>query len=302
LLSVHGLVKTDPDLEEALEDQKLYFTNWDVLQVGDKTLYPGDTVTIPMEKLRSMSPGRGGDLAHWLIPKLMANETGGDRGRAWQASPPPLVREGVKVQTQWLYQFLKEPEQIRYTTVLRMPKFNMDDAEAMALANYFAAVDGAEFPYQSNRRQTADYIDEQEAAHKAAFANAPQDRLTSGWKLVTTGQCTKCHQVGGRLYTASADPKDVRGPNLDRVEKRLRSDWVQLWITNPVWMTPYTSMPQVYAADGDGKYMPEYLGGKGGQQIDATVDALLNYYKLLERHGKAEAPPATPAAPAAPAN
>ena len=303
LLSVHGLVKTEPDMEEAPEDRKLYFTNWDVLQVGDKTLYPGDTVTVAVDKIQSMLPGRGGDLAHWLVPKLMANETGGDRGRAWQASPPPLVREGVKVQTQWLYQFLKEPEQIRYTTVLRMPKFNMDDAEAMALANYFAAVDGAEFPYQSNERQTADYLAEQEAAHAAAFANAPQDRLTAGWKLVTTGQCTKCHQVGGRLYTISADPKDVRGPNLDRVEKRLRSDWVQLWITNPVWTTPYTSMPQVYAADSDGKYMPEYLGGKGGMQIDATVDALLNYYKLLERHGKAEAPPAAPVAvpPAEPA-
>ena len=82
------------------------------------------------------------------------------------------------------------------------------------------------------------------------------------------------------------------------LEKRLRPDWVQLWITNPVWMTPYTSMPQVYAADG--KIMPEYLGGQGEPQIKATVDALLNYYKLLERHGKAEAPPTPPAA-AAPA-
>jgi hypothetical protein len=267
-----------------------------VLKVGDKTLYPGDPVSVPVNKVQSQTMGRGGDLAHWLVPQLMTKETPDDRGRAWQASPPPLVREGFKVQTQWLYQFLKEPEQIRYTTVLRMPKFNMDDAEAMVLANYFAAVDGAEFPYQSNERQTADYIAEQETAHAAAFAGAPQDRLTAGWKMVTTGQCIKCHQVGGRLYAASNDPKDIRGPNLDRVEKRLRPDWVQLWITNPVWMTPYTSMPQVYAADG--KIMPEYLGGQGEPQIKATVDALLNYYKLLERHGKAEAPPTPPAAPA----
>ncbi len=296
LLSVHGLLKQEPDKEELPEDQVLVFTSWDVLKVGDKTIYPGDPVSVPVNKVQSQSMGRGGELAHWLVPQLMTKETPNDRGRAWQASPPPLVREGFKVQTQWLYQFLKEPEQIRYTTVLRMPKFNMDDAEAMALANYFAAVDGAEFPYQSNERQTADYIAERETAHAAAFAGAPQDRLTAGWKMVTTGQCTKCHQVGGRLYAASTDPKDIRGPNLDRVEKRLRPDWVQLWITNPVWMTPYTSMPQVYAADG--KIMPEYLGGQGGPQIDATVDALLNYYKLLERHGKAEAPPTPPAAPA----
>ncbi len=297
LLSVHGLLKQEPDKEELPEDQVLVFTSWDVLKLGDKTIYPGDPVSVPVNKVQSQSMGRGGDLAHWLVPQLMTKETPNDRGRAWQASPPPLVREGIKVQTQWLYQFLKEPEQIRYTTVLRMPKFNMDDAEAMALANYFAAVDGAEFPYQSNERQTADYIAEQESAHSAAFAGAPQDRLTAGWKMLTTGQCIKCHQVGGRLYAASTDPKDIRGPNLDRVEKRLRPEWIQLWITNPVWMTPYTSMPQVYAADG--KIMPEYLGGQGEPQIKATVDALLNYYKLLERHGKAEAPATPPPADAA---
>ncbi len=296
LLSVHGLVKAEIDKEDAPEDQVLVVTSWDVLQVGDKTLYPGDAVSIPVAKLQSRGNGRGGEFAHWLVPQLVAKETAGDRDRAWQASPPPLIREGFKVQTPWLYQFLKEPEQLRHTTVLRMPKFNMDDAEALALANYFASVDGAEFPYQSNLRQTADYINAREAAHEAAFPGVGHDRLTAGWKMLTTGQCTKCHQVGGRAYVSLDPAKDIRGPNLDRVERRLRPDWVQLWVTNPKWMTPYTSMPQVYAADA--AVMPEYLGGQGGEQIDATVDALMNYYKLLERHGKAEAPPTPPAAPA----
>lgn len=298
-LTIHGLVKAEPDPEELPEDQTLVVTNWDNIQVGDKTLFPGDSVTIPVGKILSRGTGRGGDLAHWLAPQLKANETAGDGDRAWQASPPPLVREGHKVQTPWLYSFLKEPGQIRYTTVLRMPKFNMDDAEALTLANYFAAVDGAAFPYQDNSRQNPDYLAQAEAAHAQAFAGAPHDRVTAGWKLLTTGQCTKCHQVGGRPYVSTDPSKDIRGPNLDQVEKRLRSDWVQLWVTNPKWVTPYTSMPQVYAADA--KIMPEYLGGDPVGQLNATVDALLNYYKLLERHGKAEAPPATPAPAAAPA-
>lgn len=298
LLTVRGLVKTEPDLEELPEDQVLVVTNWDVLTVGDKTLYPGDSVQIPVNKLSSRDQGRGGDFAHWLVPQLMDRETAGDRDRAWQASPPPLIREGHKVQTPWLYQFLKEPEQIRHTTVLRMPQFNMDDREAMSLANYFAAVDGAEFPYQSNERQNPEYLSQRESAHAAAFAGVPHDRLTAGWKLLTTGQCTKCHQVGGRAYVSTDPSKDIRGPNLDRVEKRLRSNWVQLWVTNPKWVTPYTSMPQVYAANAPSPVMPEYLGGQGAQQIDATVDALLNYYKLLERFGKVETPPA-PATPPA---
>ena len=177
LLAVHGLVKVEPDTEELPEDQVLTFTNWDVLKVGEKTLYPGDAVSIPVAKLQSRDLGRGGSFAHWLVPQLVSKETAGDRDRAWQASPPPLIREGFKVQTPWLYQFLKEPVQLRHTTVLRMPKFNMDDAEAMSLANYFAAVDGAEFPYQSNERQTAEYINAREAAHTAAFAGAPSGPL-----------------------------------------------------------------------------------------------------------------------------
>jgi hypothetical protein len=296
LLSMHGLVKAEPDPEELPEDQILVVNNWDHLQIGDKTYFPGDSITIPATKVVSRSMGRGGDLAHWLAPQLKAKETAGDNDRAWQASPPPLVREGVKVQTPWLYQFLKEPHQIRHTTVLRMPKFNMDDKEAMALANYFAAVDNAEFPYQENTRQNPDYLQAAEEAHAKAFAGVPHDRLTAGWKLVTTGQCTKCHQVGGLQYVSLDPAKDIRGPNLDQVEKRLRSDWVQLWVTNPKWVTPYTSMPQVYAADAS--IMPEYIGGQPAGQIDATVDALLNYLKLLERHGKAPPPPAAAPAPA----
>jgi cytochrome c551/c552 len=293
MLAIHGLVKAEPDPEEALEDQILVVNNWDHLQIGDKTYFPGDSITIPAAKVQSRTMGRGGDLAHWLAPQLKANETAGDNDRAWQASPPPLVREGQKVQTPWLYQFLKEPHQIRHTTVLRMPKFNIDDKEALALANYFAAVDNAEFPYQENTRQNPDYLAAAEAAHAKAFAGVPHDRLTAGWKLVTTGQCTKCHQVGGLQYVSLDPSKDIRGPNLDQVEKRLRPDWVQLWVTNPKWVTPYTSMPQVYAADAS--IMPEYIGGQPAGQIDATVDALLNYLKLLERHGKAPPPPATPA-------
>lgn len=296
LLTMHGLVKAEPDPEELPEDQILVVNNWDHLQIGDKTYFPGDSITIPATKVVSRSMGRGGDLAHWLAPQLKAKETAGDNDRAWQASPPPLVREGVKVQTPWLYQFLKEPHQIRHTTVLRMPKFNMDDKEAMALANYFAAVDNAEFPYQENTRQNPDYLQAAEEAHAKAFAGVPHDRLTAGWKLVTTGQCTKCHQVGGLQYVSLDPAKDIRGPNLDQVEKRLRSDWVQLWVTNPKWVTPYTSMPQVYAADAS--IMPEYIGGQPAGQIDATVDALLNYLKLLERHGKAPPPPAAAPAPA----
>ena len=123
--------------------------------------------------LVNYQPGRGGDFAEWLVEDLMKSKTGGNRSLAWQASPPPLYQEGFKVQTPWLYQFLLEPSQIRYTTVLRMPKFNMSEKEARTLANYFAAVDGAEFPYQEQGPKNAEYLasTEAELAHEGLLKN-----------------------------------------------------------------------------------------------------------------------------------
>ena len=76
--------------------------------------------------------------------------------------PPPLIGEGNKVQTAWLHDFLLDPYPIRPAVFLRMPKFNMSSAEATALANYFAAVDNADFPYVAA------------AEHAAGVASWPQ--------------------------------------------------------------------------------------------------------------------------------
>jgi mono/diheme cytochrome c family protein len=60
---------------------------------------------------------------------------------ARSALPPPLFREGERVQPRWLFQFLLNPQPVRpqHHMRLRMPRFNMSSDEAMALANYFGA-------------------------------------------------------------------------------------------------------------------------------------------------------------------
>src|SRR5690606_16951068 len=72
--------------------------------------------------------------------------------------PPPLVREGRKVEPAWLHSFLLNPYPIRPAAVLRMPKFNMSSHEAEKLVNYFAAVDSVDFPYEFNPRQQPDRL------------------------------------------------------------------------------------------------------------------------------------------------
>ena len=305
VLKATGYAQRFPDPEEDPEFQMYSFVLWDPIRLEDgRMIMPGQPMPVSVPMLKSQDPGRGGELAEWLVKQLPGNEPGvNDVNEARQAAPPPLVKEGYKVQTPWLYQFLKNPEQLRFTTVLRMPKFNMDDAEAQSLANYFAAVDKAPYPYQSIPERQAEYQREQAIEYQHEYPNAQEDFMTASWLALNGPLCRKCHTVGGNVVT-EVDPSQVkRGPNLQRVQDRMRSDFTRLWVYNPKWILPYTSMPQNFPP-GAASAMPELFGGDNVRQAEAVVDALFNYTKLMELHGEttylSDDPAAAPTAAAAP--
>lgn len=302
-LKLHGFMASKPDPEEEDPELREYgFDVWDTADVGvgesTKRLLPGHRVTFVESLLVDYKPGRGGDFAEWLVEDLMQTKTGGNRNLAWQASPPPLYQEGFKVQTPWLYQFLLEPTKIRYTTVLRMPKFNMSEKEARTLANYFAAVDGAEFPYQEQGPKNIEYLQlkEAELAH-AGLLKDGEDYLGESWKMLNGPLCVKCHSLGGRKFKVSDPVKDIQGPNLNMVQNRLRADWVKLWLYKPSWITPYTSMPLNFPKNNTTQF-PDLLGGDPDAHVTASRDALLNYTRLMEDIGATSYAPPGAAAPA----
>jgi hypothetical protein len=101
------------------------------------------------EGLLARTSPEGGSFVDLLVPYLGQKDKFYQNYTDARASlPPPLMREGEKVQPSWLFQFLRDPQPIRPAAnkILRMPKFNMSDDEAMALVNYFAAVDKLENP------------------------------------------------------------------------------------------------------------------------------------------------------------
>ena len=53
---------------------------------------------------------------------------------------PDLTYEGSRAQRQWIVDFLKNPQTLRPTLILRMPQFNMSDKDAATLADYMAMV------------------------------------------------------------------------------------------------------------------------------------------------------------------
>lgn len=250
--------------------------NWDVLMPGSRLVVFGPSFV-------ELSSGKGGDFAHWLVEDLMNRGLTKNRAESWQKSPPPLFKEGQKVQTDWLYRFLKNPDQIRYSPVLRMPRFNMSDEEALILANYFAAADKVEYPYQKQPQQLETYLASQEAFFHREYPNrsAENSYREESWRMLTTTLCIKCHAVGGGAPAGKPDdPTVVRGPNLGRVHERLRPEWVSSWVFNPKWITTYTGMPAPFPANQT--QYPRLFNGKPIDQTIGVRDALMNYPRLME--------------------
>ncbi len=291
-VAVRGLVNGFPDMEAPVDEQEYSFDLWQTLEVGGRYRLPGSRAIVPQPDIAREIPHRGGDYALWLSSHLLETNSPvaqGQLGMAWQASPPPLYLEGVKVQTPWLYEFIKNPVQIRYTPVLRMPRFNMSDEEAQTLANYFAAVDHAPFPYQSVPQRRPEYREIRQEEFVSFFPDSTESYQTRAWQLLNADVCSKCHAVGGHPYSkpteppAPGAPPQVQGPNLDRVANRLQPDWLQLWLYNPKVITSYTSMPINFPPNQTSK--PELFGGDPTIQTQAVRDALMDYMYLMEHHG-----------------
>lgn len=286
-IEIHGLVYAAPDPEETDPDFREYaFEMWENAEIGGryKLADVNSRYIIPEASVQQHVPAQGGTFNEWLVPRLQEELTGGDGDKARQAAVPPLYKEGVKVQTPWLYRFLKNPDQLRFTTVLRMPRFNISDEESQALANYFPAVDGVEFPYQRIPQQEPAYLAEREREYDAAFEE-DVSYLAESWETLNEPTlCIKCHSVGGRTYQGTDPVKDVHAPNLDRIQQRLRPDYLRLWIAKPKAFLSYTGMPQNFTRLQ--KILPNSFAGDPQWQTLGVSDALLNYYNLMEHLGQ----------------
>ncbi|MBL8851332.1 MAG: c-type cytochrome, partial [Planctomycetaceae bacterium] len=298
-IEIHGLVFAAPDPEETDPEFREYaFELWENAEIGGRYKLAGvnSRYIVPESAVQEHVAGRGGDFTEWLAPRLREELTGGDTDKARQAGVPPLYKEGVKVQTPWLYRFLKNPDQLRFTTVLRMPRFNMSDAEAQTLANYFSAVDGVPFPYQRIPEQEPAYLAERDADFHADFGDESTSYLQESWTTLNTPLCIKCHAVAGRPYQGTDPTKDIRGPNLDRVQQRLRPEYLSLWVRKPKAFLAYTSMPTNFPRNQE--QFPDLFHANAQWQSQAIVDALLNYYNLLEQYGVTSYVPPEGQAPA----
>ena len=274
------------------------FMLWhDALVDGEPRPVGGQNLVVPEDAIAAGAhyPAHGGDLARLLFPVVIADEKVANPNvkpdDAWGWLPPPLVGEGRKVQSAWLHKFLLNPHTIRPPAVLRMPKFNFDSKKAAALVDYFAAVDGADYPYVYDPRLDDSSLAEAEKSHPG--------HLDGALKIVTNNNyCVKCHLVGD--YTPPGSVKAL-APQLQRVHERLRPDYVHGWIGNPKRFLPYTGMPVNIPFDKP--VSQDLYQGTSEQQLDALTDLLMHFDAFAKQNLSLEAflrqQPAAPAQGAA---
>lgn len=149
---------------------------------------------LPAKDLVGQADVHGGTLANVLTPYLATAplpdaikktlpDINGLPVNARSYLPPTLLRLGEKVQPDWMFRFLRSPERVRPQVVLRMPRFNMNDDEALALAAYFVSVDrlrnpniGLTAPHLTIKQRDAEFWHERNQEYLTTLGAAKTDQ------------------------------------------------------------------------------------------------------------------------------
>lgn len=167
-------------------------------------------------------------------------------------APPPLNGEGEKVQSDWLFGFLKAPIPLRPWVRVRMPTFSLTDQEANQIVAYFNGLSRVEIPYV--------YFDERQVPKEHIEAA----RVLAGKEYFN---CFSCHQRGDKKPEG---PVEGWAPDLNLARHRLNPSWIIKWLQDPQRVQPGTKMPSFYPGGPD-----NILGGKDDKQIEALRDYLM---------------------------
>jgi cytochrome c2 len=171
-------------------------------------------------------------------------------------APPILTGEGAKVQPAWLFGFLKEPSPLRPWLHIRMPTFHFADDDAGTLVKYFASASNKSFPYLT--------VD---------VPPPTKEKAKEAMELFGALQCTHCHVVG--KLAPKQDPASA-APDFLLAKRRLRPDWIPLWLRNPNALMEGTRMPSFWDMDPSADAPHKAFGGDKQAQMEALRDLLMH--------------------------
>lgn len=194
-------------------------------------------------------------VADWLV-KHQGKLENDAKALSLSFSPPNLVGEGKKVQSEWLFNFLHDPITIRPWLHVRMPSYHLDESKSNTLVKYFSYLDNQEFPFVSKHVASA-------------------DSLAAGAKLFSPDyfDCGNCHIQGDKYPQGSPDRW---APDFGLAGKRLKPEWVVEWMYDPQKLLPGTKMPTYFDPEYFDYSGPEdVLDGDEHKQIRALRDYVM---------------------------
>jgi mono/diheme cytochrome c family protein len=140
--------------------------------------------------------------------------------------PPILNYEGIKVQPNWLFQFLKAPYPIRPLTKATMPTFDLAEDEIVNLVGFFQARDGIN--------------------HNPFFTTPELQRAETDSAEKIFKVCLQCHYFDQERTQSKDRFGDLKGPNLAEAKRRLRPEYIKRWIKYPELVIPGTQMKNFF--------------------------------------------------------
>jgi len=275
LYATEAVIQRMPNFAFNDDDAKtmaMLLKSWDGREIGETFLHQPGRLGEALEKGRRLVrqyncvgchiiEGEGGFIRPTIVEAFKKERK--TRDAALSSSPPDLIGEGRKVQPDWLFKFLKNPQtKIRPWLKVRMPTFGFSDEEVNTLIAYFQALEGMNKPFSEIDVELTS--EEQKAAEMLFSA----DYLS----------CFSCHQVGDKKPEG---PPEGWAPDFMLAPDRLNPDWVFDWIMNPQAQQPGTKMPGFFPDVAES--LPDILGGNADRQVEALRDYLMNIRRFAKR-------------------
>ncbi len=175
--------------------------------------------------------------------------------------PPFLTGQGAKAQTAWLHEFLSSPTMIRPKIKVRMPTFHFSESELNTLI--------AGWNYES--KQPFPFADPYNPADHP-------DQVRAGQVLFESLKCAACHMRS----EADLTKEGINAPNFENVRRRLKPDWINLWIKDPQKLAKGTNMPtfdwqHLSAEDGDEARKAKGLPPITDEEAKMRIEAIKAY-------------------------
>lgn len=185
--------------------------------------------------------------------------------------PPDLTPEGARVQSPWLFNFLKDPTvmTMRPWLKVRMPTFHFSDLEATRLVEGFAA-EGQVPTFDTSRQIEPD-----------------RRSVEIGRAVFEMLRCAQCHPTGAVTAPSAQDAASL-APPLTLSRPRLQHDWIPDLIRRPNEMIPGTRMPTNFPRDPDtGQFTSPLAGAINTPTFSAYKARLMPYYSSEQELTKA---------------